>query len=321
MSNPAIAQYKDSVFVRQNDLENNLAVQTTYAFTNENLRQYIDLLSIVGGRVATAGSSGDQAFYSVFKDAEEVTLIDGSPYAKPMVELKRSAIKNMSYDEFFDYWSNENILNVHDTPHLLGDVSRQSREFFLFLLRQMDRLGDYSRNVVRSVVKEHTFKDMFDDMSHMHFKNCCRFYDTETTYNILKNKLAYAKINYALAEYNQFPKVLTGKYSTIMLSNIFDYVDQEDYFRVANRLAQDNLENGGTMQMHYEMANCPTFNAKKYGTVWEDKKINSYLVHNPVMERQKRFWGVDKRSYPKRVNEPKWLNRSEDLVYIYNKEM
>ena len=321
MGNQAIAQYKDSSFIIQNDLESNLTVQSTYAFTNENLRQYIDLLNIAGGRVATVGSSGDQVFYSVFKDAEEVTLIDGNPYAKPMVELKKSAILNMSYDEFMRYWSKDLILNALDTKELLGDMSNGSRKFFEYILEEMKYKKYF--NVVDGLVNDESFEPIYYGFRPISHSVGCEFYDNKRKYNKLKNKLTTAKINYALAEFNQFPEKLRGKYNSIILSNIWDYVDEGSYSKVTDSLIENQLENHGTMQMHYEFGSTPDFIEYYSGLKGTRKDINCYLIQDQIRfdEERKGFAKIFmKKRYPKQLdNESSVIGNGNELVYIYEK--
>ena len=322
--NLAIDEYKSNTFTNNNGLENNGAVQCIYAFTNENLRQYIDLLNIAYGRVATVGSSGDQVFYSVFKDAEEVTLIDGNPYAKPMVELKKSAIENMTYDEFMRYWSKENILNPKTTKELLGDISAESRKFFEYILEQMSGANYYE--ISDRIVNHNSFAPIYYTIRDMQFSAGCEFYDNKRSYNILKKKLYDAKITYELSEFNRFTEHLKGKYNSIILSNVWDYVDSGSYCMVTDRLIHNNLARWGTMQMHYEMGGTPDF-LEYYWMNQYKPKIKYYLVQDQIRFDEdrnnsrglKRFFGK-KSDYPKnQINEPEVVDRGQELVYIFEK--
>ena len=304
MSSIEIEQFKAGKYTQKGALGANDAIQNIYGYTNENLRQYIRLLNIAGGRVATVGSSGDQVLYSIFHDAEEVTLIDANPYCKPMVELKMSAIKNMSRDEFVRYWTYENVLQRGIYRDLLQDVSSRTREF-LEVVEEARQYSGYDC-VAGIVVKPRSF----NDWSKLSYSKACEFYDDEQTYNLLKSKLEKNKVKYVYAELSQFHKKLEGKYSSILLSNVLDYVDEEDYCNAVENLRDNHLASDGTMQMHYEM---------QYPVVQDIVKdiapslvgaYKTYLVRKIVAE------GDLSTEYPRQRCEEGIMKSDEEMVYI-----
>ena len=325
MSVLAIEELKKRTFTRKCGLESNSSVANTFAFSNENMRQFINLLNIAGGRVATVGSSGDQVFYSVFKDAEEVTLIDGNPYAKPMVELKKSAVMNMSYDEFMRYWSKDFILNKSDTMDLLGDVSVESRKFFEFLFNQIKSTRFDTRSEISKVINLHSFRALLLARKDYNLSHGSEFYDNEPTYNILKSKLKNADIKYITAEFSDFHKELKGEYNSILLSNIWDYVREQTYCDAVVPLINNNLVSNGTMQMHYEMGRYPTMmnNSHLPNDEIDNSRISMYVVQDPSTnfeifedKTKQKYVGP----YPKRTDtDLVIMDRFEDMVYIYEK--
>ena len=317
-------------------LKENSAVNGTYGFSNENLRQYIRLLNIAGGRVATVGSSGDQALYSVFCDAEEVTLIDANPYTKPMVELKMSAITNMSLDEFRKYWTYDSVLNQSMYNDLLVDVSRDTRDF----LAEYQKLYENRQKVdVPEISKKATFN--YSE----HYRNgaiyyspydlpdVIEFFEDEGKYRELQSKLQNAKIRFDVAELKDFPKKLKGKYSNIMLSNVYDYYSsKKSFFDIVTRLIDKNMRKGSTMQMQYKLLGydylCEDMIAKRL----KSGNVSRYVVQSPsemIMNTiRKRNSGykyasngplIEEDTYPREVDKDEIARVGENFVYIYEK--
>ena len=257
--NYAISELVDNAYTSRKGLRGNNAVSKVYLYTNERIRQYIDCLNIADGRVATVGSSGDQALYSIFKGAEEVTIIDANPYTKPMVELKMSAIKNMSYSQFVDYWTNKNIFNKHIYRELMGDVSKETKDFFDVLesIYPVTSSNGIAKDIVHSSARV-IFRSMLGAVSD---NSGCEFYDNTETYNELRNNIDTTKIDFCLAEFKDFPRVLNKKYNTIIASNIFDYYQGKvrTFFDTSKALIDIMLADKGTMQMHYNFLNNSTF--------------------------------------------------------------
>ncbi len=71
-----------------------------YIFTNEYLRLYYALFNLVGKKVLTVGSSGDQAFNAYHDGADDIVVYDISPYTQKMFDIKYAALKRLSYKEF-----------------------------------------------------------------------------------------------------------------------------------------------------------------------------------------------------------------------------
>ena len=310
LDNPAISEYKSHKFTKENGLyPYNNTTETVYGYTNENLRQYINLLNLSGGRVATTGSSFDQVLYAVYQGAEEVTLLDGCPYAIPMGELKISAIKNMSLSEFNDYWNSYNVFDKGYYNELLADVSDNTVEFLAFVENRLKH-AKRKYDVISNIIKPHSFPARSN-----YYKNGCEFYDNDKNFAKLKTRLRYAHINSELVEYHDFPKVLTGKYSSIMLSNIYDYIGTSKFFEVARDMITNNLANGGTMQLHYAFSSYNKTDVNLNNFTCLDKTYNRYGVQNVInMDKKKKSDDLAKKYTKYGANE------FDETVYIYEKD-
>lgn len=252
MRNVAIDEYINKSFTESHGLSRNSSTRLVYDYTNELMKYYMKLLN-TSGKVATVGSSGDQAFYSIFKGAEEVVVIDGNPYAPPMIDLKRNAILNMKRNEFFQFWRYENVFRPKFLRNFLGDLNKDSAEFFQEVISDIGYSTDSDKfyySVARSILG-YGFEPL-DGADIPTFAKNCEFYESDRAFNQLKERLSQAKISFQTAELTEFPKVLDGRFSTIMLSNVKDYVDNKDFFATADALIENNMQKGGTMQMYYD---------------------------------------------------------------------
>lgn len=224
----------------------NLTTSQFYKYTNENLTKFfneIDMSNIK--RVATVGSSGDQAINAVFYGAKEVDLIDLNFFTKVYTELKIAGVKALNHKDFIhffnkfprdfskyysqiSYYLPEKIKFFYDTLLLNGDVEI----LHPFIQTPNSRNQDYLGSEI--------------------------FYDSNK-FDELKDVLINGdyKINYIFGEFMEFPDKLNGKYDLILLSNIMDYYHKthftekcvEDFISVVSKLYHDNLNKNGLIQL------------------------------------------------------------------------
>lgn len=220
------------------DQANNGTVGKVYAFTNEKLSALFSELELKDCRVATVGSSGDQAILSIYNGAKEVDLIDGNILTQPFVELKLSAIKNLSHTEFLDFSTHFSRKLAYDYGKISHDLSKKSQVFWDNLI-----LDGQER-------KFHHFIHSWKDIENV--------YRTEESYNKLQDYLNNKKykINYITSEFENFPQKLNGKYDLILLSNICDYFNDtnsskgpQEFIDVVKKLFENNLSEIGAMQV------------------------------------------------------------------------
>ena len=67
------------------------------------------------------------------------------------------------------------------------------------------------------------------------------------------------KVDFKLANFEEFPDVADGQYDFIMLSNIFDYSLSTVFFSVLEKLNDNHLTEDDLIQAHY------AFGKKKKG--------------------------------------------------------
>lgn len=253
---------------REKNVGMNLAIETVYPFTNENLLELFKGLNVEGKSVATAGSSGDQMLAALLFGAKKVTLIDGNLYSKHFIDFKFAAIKNLSYEEFKTYFiDNNNYFDFEIFKKISHDLDPDSMAFWGTI---------YSHTTDARLIKSR-IANFNNQRPKTDFLYSQEVY--ERLQEILKNH--EFELDFQIAEFNDFPEVLTETYDAILLSNIFQYVNPNDYVRVVFAL-QEKLNPNGKIQLNYDF---PTPFGKlspdkvsSYKNVFATDKINVYSV-------------------------------------------
>ncbi len=243
--------YKNYKF-ETNSLERESIISLTdecFAASNENLKLVFKHILSKNKkllRVAVVGSSGDQALNAIFKGAKDVTLMDKNPMSEMATELKIAGIKNLSFIKFMEYWNKENILNSHVYSKISHSLNDNAKLFWDTIMLEMSGQSDHS--LVASIFQRDSF------WQHDYDVRGSEFYRRKHSYNKLQkilNTNDYS-ISYKVADFQDFPKVLEGKFDLIMLSNIYDYVSVTDFFETFDKLKIDNLSSNGVIQLLYD---------------------------------------------------------------------
>lgn len=223
---------------REKNVGMNFAVEKVYPFTNENLYQLFSQLNIKGKSVAAAGSSGDQVLAALLFGAKNVTLVDGNLYSKHFIDYKFAAIKNLPYEEFKkNFIDSNNYFDFEIFKQISHDLDADSLTFWGTIYSNINDASE----IRKRIANDNNQRPKTD------------FLYKEEIYQLLQEILEKKEfdLNFEIAEFNDFPKVLTGKYDAILLSNIFQYVNGDDYIRVVSEL-QEKLNLNGKIQLNYD---------------------------------------------------------------------
>ena len=71
-----------------------------YSFTTENIAGYMNELDLTDKKVITVTGSSDHIINVILKGCTDITTFDINPLTKYYMDLKLSAIKELSYKEF-----------------------------------------------------------------------------------------------------------------------------------------------------------------------------------------------------------------------------
>lgn len=264
-----------SHYSQQNDLNRlkkniniNFAIEKIYPFSNENLSYLFKELDVKNKKVATAGSSGDQILAALLFGAKNITLIDGNLYSKHFIDYKFAAIKNLSYEEFKYYFlDNNNYFDLKVFQKISHDLDQDSMTFWGTIYSYMTN----AREIKERIANSNNQRPQTD------------FLYNEKVFEKLKNILEKQdySIDFQIAEFNDFPSVLKGKFDAILLSNICQYVNSDDYTQVVHKL-QNKLNLGGKIQLNYDFPSPfgkPQHDKTEvFKLAFESKKNNIYSV-------------------------------------------
>lgn len=240
--NNALDQFAKNVEVGFNPNENS-AIQFIYSFSNENLDEMLDLIDLQDKSVLTVGSSGDQVLACLARGASRITLIDRNPMSLPYVELKIAGLKNLSFEEFNDYFTRNNIFNWKYYAKVSHDLSPQTREFWDTIYLTLGKKD--SKYCVSLFQQGFCGEDCYKN--HMHYKD-------KLSFQKAKQNLNDCEIDFYEADLTNFPSVINEKYDVMLLSNVADYVNHDEFFKTVFML-NNFLNKNGQIQLMYDFDN------------------------------------------------------------------
>ena len=205
-----------------------------YPFTNECIRNYIDLIDFDrSSNALSVLASGDHVFNLVAKGMTDIDTFDINRLTEYYaLGLKRAMIMKYSYQEFleivkiFDYQIgygaevSSNFFNkkIDIIKQLVLDLSRSmDYDYKTFWLKVIDYYNKHSQ-------EKHLVNSLFATHCGYYVEN--NYYlSSKEAYNNLKNTLGRANISFNQSKIEDISSTFEGKkYDVILLSNILDYM-------------------------------------------------------------------------------------------------
>ena len=183
-----------------------------YPFTSENIAGYMKYLNLTGKKVITVTGSTDHILNAILQGATEITTFDINPLTKPYMDLKISAVKNLSYEDFIKLFLFESNMNLDYSIISSLDMSDESKMFWLEQLSKFDNNGIELRNSSLFNTK------YFNPYSKL-WQN---LYLEKSKYNLLKQQLKDANITFINASLKDLR--IEDNFDYMFLSNISDYL-------------------------------------------------------------------------------------------------
>ena len=113
-----------------------------YPFTSENIAGYMKDLDLTGKKVITVTGSTDHILNAILQGATEITTFDINPLTKPYMDLKISALKNLSYKNFIKLLLFESNINLdYSIISSLNDLKIDEHFDYMFLSNISDYLN------------------------------------------------------------------------------------------------------------------------------------------------------------------------------------
>ena len=101
-----------------------------YPFTSENIAGYMSTLDLTDKKIITVTGSTDHILNAVLQGATKITTFDINPLTKPYMDLKISAIKNLSYEKFLKFLLFESDMYLDYNIISSLDMSHESKMFW-----------------------------------------------------------------------------------------------------------------------------------------------------------------------------------------------
>lgn len=184
-----------------------------YPFTSENIAGYMNDLNLTDKKVITVTGSTDHILNAILQGATDITTFDINPLTKMYMDLKISAIKNLTYDKFINLLLFESNMNLDYNIISNMSMPRESKMFWLEQLSKFNNNGNELRN-------SSLFNTKYFNPNSKLWQN---LYLEHNKYNLLKQKLNNAKITFINTSLKDLK--IHEDFDYMFLSNISDYLN------------------------------------------------------------------------------------------------
>lgn len=184
-----------------------------YPFTTENIAGYMSELDLTDKKVVTVTGSSDHIINIILKGCTNITTFDINPLTKYYMDLKLSAIKELSYKEFLDFMLYDTNISFDYEIIRRLDISKESKDFWLNELSKNDNDGLKMKHSGLFNLKYFEFQNKIN----------CNLYLNEENYAKIRNRLGIVKIRFIKSNLKDLE--LDEKYDYMFLSNISDYIN------------------------------------------------------------------------------------------------
>lgn len=183
-----------------------------YPFTSENIAGYMKDLDLTSKKVITVTGSTDHILNAILQGATEITTFDINPLTKPYMDLKISALQNLSYEDFIKLLLFESNMNLDYSIISSLDMSDESKMFWLEQLSKYNNSGIELRN-------SSLFNTKYFNPNSKLWQN---LYLEKNKYNLLKQQLKDTNITFINTSIKDLK--VDEHFDYIFLSNISDYL-------------------------------------------------------------------------------------------------
>ena len=117
-----------------------MAYNEVYDFTNENVACLKELYHFENSKVISMIGSGDQYFASKLYGANQVDLFDVNQTSYLYFILKFYAIRELTYEEFYNFFINKKINNINVYNKLEPVLPKEVLQYYKYLLEKNKRM-------------------------------------------------------------------------------------------------------------------------------------------------------------------------------------
>jgi len=220
-------------------MENNFSDSSKgYIKTTENINGYYSLLDFTDKDVLTVVGSSDQIFEAILRGSKNVDGFDISINSIMLYFLKEAALKTLNYQEFMEFFYEERHFFDKDTySRIRANLNPNAVGFWDNVFSQDDVMSFVFENIAHKVPLYMSYKVAEMKLS------CLSSYLEERNYNYLKSIINEANIRVYNKDVYQLDD-LQNNYDYIILSNIFEYQNDEEFKAAIERYRYKLKENG-----------------------------------------------------------------------------
>ncbi len=201
--------------------EKNFLKAPLYLYGTEAIGSYYRLLNLKGKSVLTVNGSGDQVLNAYFFGAKKVIGFDLVKNTKYLLDLKMSAIKNLSRLEFLSFFGDIKDLGDFDYDtycSLEKDLEKESAEFFQELFKNYN--FDGSR-----LINSDDFRKRKEFYGKLFVVN--PFLASDANYRKIRKSLGDVKMKFVKSDIYDIHNVVKEKFDFINLSNVLNYISKD----------------------------------------------------------------------------------------------
>lgn len=222
-------------------------IDTVYLFTNENV-PFILENSNLDGKLLTVTASFDQALNAALLGVKDITMFDINKIAKYFAELKKTAIEKLTYADFLK------LYNLKETPfgkfkinysknidsQIVQRLCQDMDYYYALFFEKLFELGFFDKK------NQGYYYSFVCNPNHNLYLRKEKFYELK---NILQDVIFNEYIDCNLFDIKKY--IGKEKFSTVLLSNITSYFDQEELkkFNILLHQMEDNLIDNGIIQI------------------------------------------------------------------------
>ena len=223
---------------------------TIFPFTTENISEYIKQFDLNDKSLLTVGSSGDQVINAILYGAKDITEVDINPYAKYFYYLKMASILCLDINDFIDFLSFNNTLDVTNQQN---EKNIFSKEKFDKIKSTLKAINGESYDFWNSLFEMFSSIDIRSKMMHLDnrtkiIKKCNPYLQSNFSYEEVKKRML--KVEPIFIESDIRTISFDRKYDNIWLSNIAAFLKKHDWNLVLSKML-NGLTIDGQLLMEY----------------------------------------------------------------------
>lgn len=187
-----------------------------YKTTNENVREYSDLLKN-RNKIFSITASGDQALNSVLYGTKEIDACDISRFPNYFLELKKAAILNLSREDYIRFFITESKSGEEFSDEyydiVRDSLNEDNKTFWDSLFGFFDGYDIYNSYLFSH--EFYSFRTFLDRNPYLE----------EDNYKLLQKKLEDVKIKFIQKDLCDLNNIFNDQYDLVNLSSIIYYGD------------------------------------------------------------------------------------------------